>query len=362
MIIYFCQLGTFPNNQSNGFPHGTTFEAEVVHGVAVTIFDIAVQAGTSKSTVSRYLNGGSISPQKAEQIEAAIERSGYSPNVNARRLVKSQSSMVGIVFDDISNYVYGDMMAGFQDAARVHGFNCLFLSRATGSRIEADFLPLVSSSMVDGLIFVSMGRRLPENVQLLEQSGSPIVLVGDACGTDALPVVDVYNSRGTEEEVAYLIERGHRRIAYLQGPSSMPASETRLQGYLHALESAGIAPDQALIRQVSWTIKDAYKQVSEMLKETNFTALIGSNAYSTYGGLLAVTDSGRRVPEDIAVAGFDDDPICAHTRPGITTLKQPFHCIGEKALETLLALIAGEPLAKKTPTLITPELIVRETT
>lgn len=331
------------------------------HGVSVTILDIAVQAGTSKSTVSRYLNGGSISQQKAKQIEAAIVRSGYSPNVNARRLVRSQSNMAGIVFDDISNYVYGDMMAGFQDAARVHGFNCMFLSRATGNRIEADFLPLVSSSMVDGLIFVSMGRRLPENVRLLEQSGSPIVLVGDAGGTGMLPDVDVHNSRGTEEEVAYLIARGHRRIAYLQGPSSMPASQTRLEGYLRALEQADIAPDKALICQVSWTIKDAYRRVSELIKETSFTALVGSNAYSTYGGLLAVTDSGRRVPEDVAVAGFDDDPICEHTRPGITTLKQPFHRIGETALETLLARIAGEE-STGAPALIMPELIVRGTT
>lgn len=154
--------GNVPKFKPTIPPRGTvTLETEVGHGVSVTILDIAVQAGTSKSTVSRYLNGGSISQQKAEQIEAAIVRSGYSPNVNARRLVRSQSNMVGIVFDDISNYVYGDMMAGFQDAARAHGFNCMFLSRATGNRIEADFLPLVSSSMVDGLIFVSMGRRLP---------------------------------------------------------------------------------------------------------------------------------------------------------------------------------------------------------
>lgn len=326
-----------------------------------TIHDVALLAGTSKSTVSRYLNGGSISSSKAAEIEQAIRRSGYSPNVNARRLVQSRTNMLGIVFDDIANYVYGDMMAGVQAAARRLGFGCMFYSRATDGKRETDFLSLLSSCTVDGLILIDLGRRDKSEVRQLERSGCPIVLVGDGCGTETLAAVDVDNTQGTERETAYLIRQGHRRIAYLQGPDEMPAAAARLKGYLNALHAADIPVDPALIRQVSWTVRDANRCVTRLMAEQPFTALIGSNAFSTYGALLALEDGGRRVPENVALAGFDEHPLCEHVRPGITTLKQPFFEIGEAAVERLVQGFEAEKPAGGT-ILMQPELLVRGTT
>ena len=113
-----------------------------------TILDIALKAGTSKSTVSRYLNGDSVSEQTAEKIRKAIRGTGYSPNVNARRLVKSRSYMLGIIFDDIANYTYGGMLDGAQKAAGAKGYNCLFLSRFADQRPEQDCIQMILSSMV----------------------------------------------------------------------------------------------------------------------------------------------------------------------------------------------------------------------
>ncbi|HIU20073.1 MAG TPA: LacI family DNA-binding transcriptional regulator [Candidatus Limiplasma stercoravium] len=329
--------------------------------MAVTIMDIAARAETSKSTVSRYLNGGSISQVTANRIRRAIKELEYQPNVNARRLVNSRANAIGIVFDDISNYIYGGMMAGIQSAAREFGYTCLFLSRASERALESESLSLFASSMVDGLILVTFAQRDPQDVRLLRESGLPIVLVGDAAGEAGLPTVDVDNLNGTQAEVEMLIRQGHRRIAYLQGPDNMPAAHSRQRGYLRALECAGIEADRNLIVRVNWTVKDAYRTVSRLVQEQSFTALVGSNASSTYGGLQALMDAGKRVPQDVAVAGFDDDPICEHTRPSITTLSQPLAQMGRIAANQLVSRIRGGP-DNVCATYVLPTMMLRETT
>lgn len=329
--------------------------------MSATILDIAKEAGTSKSTVSRYLNGGSISRDKAEQIERAIHALDYKPNVNARRLVSSCSHMIAIVFDDIANAIYGDMMTGIQFVAGQEGYTCLFLSRAADRSKEPDFLSLFASSMVDGLICVSFAQREPQTVAALAQSGLPIVLVGDAAGETGLPILDVDNLNGTRMEVEALIRQGHTRIAYLKGPANMPAAHSRLKGYFKALACANLPKDEALVREVEWSVQSAHQAVTQLAKEQSFTALVGSNAHSTYGGVQALIDSGFQVPADIAVAGFDDDPLCEHTRPSITTLKQPFEQMGRLATQQLLSRIRGADESICT-TYVLPKLIVRETT
>lgn len=308
----------------------------------MTIKDIAQLAGTSKSTVSRYFNGGSISRETAEQIRAAVSKLDYSPNLSARRLATSKSHTLGVVFDDIANYIYGDMIAGFQEEAHRCGYECMFFSRSMDSRTEESFLPLFSSCTVDGLALVSVGRRQHGQVKRLAAAGHNLVLVGDNAGVDTLPAIDVDNAGGTRAEVAELIARGHRCIAYLEGPMTMPAAQARREGYLQALRDAGIEPEPELIRRTDWAVNDAYRVVRSLLETADFTALVGSNAYSTYGGMLALIDAGKRVPEDVMVVGFDDDPLCEHTRPAITTMKQPFREIAHIAVQRLIAVLEGE--------------------
>ena len=328
--------------------------------MAATINDIAAYAGTSKSTVSRYLNGGSISQTISGRIEKAIVELGYQPNVNARRLVKSCTNVIGIVFDDISNYIYGDMMAGIQQAASRLGYGCIFLSRGREKR-ESDYLSMFQSSSVDGLVCVTFGKRDAEQVRLLHDSGMPIVLVGEAAGEADVPTVDVDNMGGTMAEVRWLITQGHQRIAYLQGPDNMPAAISRRRGYLQALENAGITPDPDLIVKAGWSVKEAYEAVRELAAKERFTALVGSNAYSTYGGLQALLDAGLRVPQDVAIAGFDDAPILQYAKPAITTLHQPLFQMGEMATEQVISRIQGKSGAS-CATYAMPKLVIREST
>jgi len=324
-----------------------------------TILDIAREAGTSKSTVSRYLNGGSVGKETLAAIEHAIEKLGYAPNVNARRLVSHQSRTIGVVLDDISDYIYGAVLSGIQQVAREHGYVCTFFSRLPTHATEASYLELFQSRQVDGLIFATFRRRDPDEVARLARSGHPIVLIGEHAGLLPLPSVDVDNVSGTLKEVSHLIALGHRRIAYLAGPETMSASASRLRGYQKALDLNGIPQEEALVAQTGWTVDEGCRAAKRLLSQTQFTALVGSNSFCTYGAARALQEAGLRIPEDVALAAFDDDILCAYTNPPLTTLAQPFRRMGSIAVEQLVLLMRGETDVYST-IYVQPKLVIRE--
>lgn len=326
-----------------------------------TILDIAQIAGTSKSTVSRYLNGGSVSKTTAAAIESAIDQLGYTPNVNARRLVSQQSHTIGVVLDDISDMIYGALLSGIQTVAHEHGFICNFFSRKPTGASEASYLDLFTSRQVDGLLFATFRKRDPAEVALLAKSKHPIVLIGEHTGVLRMSSVDVDNLSGTLEEVSYLLDLGRRRIAYLAGPESMSASASRLRGYEKALELGDTPLDKALIEPSGWTVEEGYRAAKALLARTDFDALVGSNSYCTYGAVRALKEAKRQIPGDVAVAGFDDDILCAYTRPSLTTLAQPMNRIGALAVEQLVKIIAGDSEALSS-IYVQPRLVLREST
>lgn len=326
-----------------------------------TILDIANESGTSKSTVSRYLNGGSVSPKAAVAIERAVEALGYAPNVNARRLVSHKTHTIGVVLDDISDHIYGALLSGIQSAAHRLGYICTFFSRKPTDATESSYLSLFSSRQVDGLIFATFRFRDAAEEAQLAQSRQPIVLIGEHTSILHMPSVDIDNVGGTLEEVSCLIERGCRRIAYLVGPKEMSASASRLRGYEKALELHGIAADEALIEQSGWSVEAGFDAAKRLLARTSFDALVGSNSYCTYGAVRALKDAGKHIPTDVAVAAFDDDVLTSFTRPSLTTLRQPLTKIGEIAMEQLVARMEGGSDTLST-TYVKPKLILREST
>lgn len=326
-----------------------------------TILDIATHAATSKSTVSRYLNGGSVSKKAAEAIEHAIVALGYTPNVNARRLVSHKSHTIGVVLDDISDHIYGALLSGIQTAAHRLGYICTFFSRKPTHAAESDYLDLFTSRQVDGLLFATFRVRDAAEVALLAQSRQPIVLIGEHTGVLHMPSVDVDNVSGTLEEITYLIGHGRRRIAYLAGPKAMSASQSRLRGYEKALELHGIPVEEALIEHTGWSVEEGFEAARRLLQRTDFDALVGSNAYCTYGAVRALKDAGRHIPIDVAVASFDDDVLTAFTRPSLTTLQQPLARIGQIAVEQLVSRMEGGNDMMST-TYVQPKLILREST
>lgn len=324
--------------------------------MAATIIDIAKMAQTSKSTVSRYLNGGSVKPSTAQAIERAIKALDYSPNINARRLVTNRTNVIGVVLDDISNFYYSEVLSGIQSIAMKNNYVCTFYSRASYNKEEYDYLNLFREGHVDGLIMGTFQTRDEKQVDLIAESGYPIVFIGDCAGNKNIDCVDVDNKQGTIDEVKYLYSLGHREIAYLRGPVCMSGANYRLKGFIRGMESCGLDPK--MVMEVEWTVKGGYEATRKLLKGNKFTALLCSNEYCAFGAIECLKDEGIRVPEDISVAAFDDGTLAMYTEPSITTVKQPFRDLGETAVKLLIDIMSNNRTTKSS-ILLHPILIKR---
>lgn len=321
-----------------------------------TIIDIANLANTSKSTVSRYLNGQSVKPATEQAIEDAIKKLNYRPNINARRLVTNKTNVIGVVLDDIANVYYSELLSGIQAIAGKNNYVCTFYSRASNNKSETDYLNLFIEGQIDGLIMGTFQIRTSEIVNTLAESGYPIVLIGDNAGNKNIDSVDVDNEQGTIDEIQYLYSLGHRQIAYLRGPQNMSGANYRAEGFIKGMKKLNLDP--RMIVNCEWSVKGGYEAAKHLIKNEKFTALLCSNEYCAYGAITAMKDEGIKVPNDISVAAFDEGTLAMYTEPSITTIKQPFRSLGEMAVKLLIDIINNESTAK-TSILLHPSMVER---
>ena len=324
--------------------------------MSVTIIDIAKDSNTSKSTVSRYLNGSKVKPVAAKAIEASIKKLDYHQNVNAKRLVTQKSHTIGVILDDISNVYFSEILSGIQSVAGSQGYVSTFYSRASDQKRETDFLSLFREGHIDGLILGTFQKRTPQELEIIAKSEFPIVLIGDNCGSNRINSVDVDNKQGTMDEVEYLYNHGHRKIAYLRGPLKISGAEFRAQGFIEGMHRYGL--DSSLILDIEWTVEGGHAAALQILQDTGVTAIICSNDYCAYGALNACRQSGLRVPQDISIVAFDDGPLAKFSIPALTTVKQPFKQLGETAAKQLIGMIQEESPVKAS-ILLQSQFIVR---
>lgn len=327
--------------------------------MSATINDVAKRAGTSKSTVSRFLNGKSVKKPTEEALRKAISDLNYYPNLNARRLVTNQTLIIGVVVDDISNAFYSGVLKGIGNVLGTRGYECIFYTWGPRRRSEADFLELWHANQVDGLIFISFRRREPEHVNLLRQSGVPVVIAGDAGGVSNISSVDVDNHYGAVEMVRYLNRLGHTNIAYIGGPESEGATQMRYLGYQQGLGEIGKEFDPSLIVTSDWSSQGGHAAMNKLLQRGGFTAVVASNDESAVGAIEAIREHGYKIPSDFSVAGFDDIPISSWLFPDLTTVRQPFYEIGREAAGVVLGLVEDGGAMVPRRTLLTPELVIR---
>lgn len=327
--------------------------------MAATIIDIANHAGTSKSTVSRYLNGGVVKKKTAANIEAAITALQYQPNINARRLVQAKTNVIGVVFDDISMYFYAEIMQGMQDVANKNQYICNFFSRANCNRREPDFLSLFAQGQVDGIVFATFRQRDAQEISSIAASGLPVVLLGSRADHSGMSHVDVDNRLGISELVGHLYSLGHRSIAYLNGPNDMPAAVSRLDGYAYGLKKCGLPYDSSLVVDVPWSVIGGNAAVEELDKrKASYTAIIGSNEFCAFGVMQALKAKGLDVPGDVSVASFDDSPLLQYATPTITTMRQPFLQMGQMAVRLLMGRLQ-DPQITPASVYLQPKLMIR---
>jgi len=317
----------------------------------LTILDIARLAGVSKATVSRVLNRNpSVDPVLAQRVMKVVQEHNFVPNITATVLAGGRTQLIGVLAPPLNWPAIPEIMRGV--AEYLEGSPYEIVLYCIGSqRNHADVLNrILAMRMISGLLAIFPGglaRQLPVHFQ----QGLPLVMIDDQEEPEGVPWVGVDNLTSAYKATQYLLACGHTRIAHIQGPLSYHCTVERYQGYCQALREAGITPDPDLLFQSNFEQSGGRHCASVLFARERDrwpTALFIGNDEMAYGFLEVAQELGVRIPEDIAVVGFDDYIISAHTNPPLTTVHQPFSDIGRTAIDLLLSMI--DHMSEKQPT------------
>ncbi len=309
--------------------------------------DVATRAGVSRTTVSFVLNGradAAIPEETRVRIRAAIAELGYRPNAGARALAAKRSEWYGLITEIVTAPFAVDVIKGAQDRAWADGKFLLITAGDSDPAMEAAAFDKLLEQRAEGLLYATTWHRavtLPPAAREV-----PVVLVNCFDARGALPSVVPDEVAGGRTATRRLIEAGHRRIGFINLDAGIPAAVGRRQGYEQALREAGLPVDEGLITPGHATADAGYAAARALLDRPDRpTALFCGNDRTAMGAYDAIKERGLRIPDDIAVIGFDNQElIAAYLRPGLTTVALPFELMGAKGVDMLGALTAGEPL------------------
>jgi len=310
-----------------------------------TLRDVAAKVGVSPGTVSVVLNGTRSGTRVSEamkgRIRSAARELGYHPNAVARGLSRRRMDTVGVVFPAPSrnevNLYYTPILNGILEVATERGQYTTLCTAEKWSDIEEN-LPMYCDGRCDGLLLIGPPAASPISAALTRRR-IPFVLINDTSSDEGVSLVDVDNVDGAFQMTRFLLEEGHRRIAFVQGDTQMSSAALRLEGFRRAYHCAGLTPIESLIlpgyywRQAGY---DAARQLMGLPTAARPTAIFCAGDDIAFGALDALHELSLRVPEDVSVGGFDDLLTAALSQPPLTTVRQPHFRIGRMAAEILL--------------------------
>ena len=336
------------------------------NGAQPTLEAVASLAGVSRSTVSRVINGSPrVSERARAAVEDAIKRLGYVPNRAARSLVTRRTNTVALVVPEaqsrfFSEPFFGGIVRGVSQALADSPFQ-LVLSMPHGTRQSERFQRYVMGGHADGVLIVSF-HASDVLLQTLLASRVPIVLGGRPVTDLGVSYDDADNRGGAQLAAHHLLERGRTTVATITGPTDMAAGLDRLQGYRDALAGAGHEPDPSLEEIGDFSQDSGHRAMQALLRRRpDLDAVFAASDLMAAGALRVLAAAGRRVPEDVAVVGFDDSDAALLATPPLTTVRQPMEDMGRRMATMLLERITGgndEP----TQVVVDTELVIRSTT
>jgi LacI family transcriptional regulator len=323
------------------------------------IRDVAKLAGVAPITVSRVINNsGYITDETRQRVEEAIRALGYVPNSLARSLRSHKTRMLALVLTDITNPFWTTVARGVEDAASDAGFSVILCNTDESAVEQERYIRVILEKQVDGVLLVPAGDPR-EPVRTIRSQQTPVVVLDRCVPTDLdTDVVRCDSVRGAYELVKLLIGLGHRRIAILTGPEAVSTAADRVAGYRQALSEAGLGWEQVLYGE--YTLESGYDLATRALQTpVRPTAFFAGNNFLAIGGLRALRDHNLKVPEEMALVGFDDLPESLVVDPFLTVAAQPAYEMGHKATELLLARLNGQAPESCQEVILPTRLIVR---
>ncbi len=332
-------------------------------GKRTTIKDIARELGISTSTVSRALRDHPDIRQDTKDRVAALARAlEYQPNFLARSLKETRTELIGVIVPSISYHFYSGVISGIEQVVQAHGYSVMVCQTEESLEREIKQIRHFAAGRVDGLIAAISGQTNDDaHFRYLQRSGMPLVFCNRVADTAADKVM-VDNVIGGRQAVSHLIEQGYRRIGYLGGPDFLAISNERYEGYVAAHQEAELEPSPDYLIHCDFSEAKAIEATYRLLALPNPPeAIFTVSDRVAVGVMRALRNRGLRIPEDMALIGFNDDPICAMLSPALSSVAQPKYEMGQLAARMLLEQIEGTSNRPRTHMLKT-ELQVREST
>ena len=328
--------------------------------MARTLDDVATLSGVSRATVSRVINGGPVAETTRRRVMVVLEETGFRPNAAARTLASGRAGVVGVVLHVDPHLLFGDryfsqLLQGISDVLAERGTGMMLW---LGNRSKEETLVRILGMSLDGVIVTahSVNDHLVDG---LVASSLPTVLVGHRSADRTASYVDIDNIAAADILTSHLVKIGRKRIGHVTGARGTFSAEDRVTGYRNALQRAGLPPDE-LIVDGDYT-EEAGAAGAMLLLDRAVDAIFCANDLAARAALKVVREAGLRVPDDVAVAGFDDLDFAAHLHPPLTTVRQSIRGQGAEAAGSLLQLL-DDPAGRPRRVILPTELVIRQST
>jgi LacI family transcriptional regulator len=309
----------------------------------ITIFEVAQKAGVSSTTVSHVINKTRfVSDETRGRVERAIEEMGYRPNALARSLRSGETHTIGLILPDSANPFFAEVGRSIEGAAFDVGYNIILCNTENNIEKEHTYIDVLAKKQVDGMIFVGAGEDYDSYKKILDMKIRVVAMDRDYPDLE-MDVVISDNLQGGKLATQHLIDLGHKRIGCITGPSKVNLSALRVTGYVETLEQAGLPVDQSLIVTGDFHPESGQEAAYKLLAMKDPpTAIFACNDLMAIGVMRACIELGMRIPQDLAVVGYDDIELASYSTPPLTTIQQPKKEMGITALKYLLGRIQAE--------------------
>lgn len=323
----------------------------------ITVDHVAAHCGFSKATVSRVINrDGSVKPSTREKVEKAIAELGYVPNTMASALSGGKSRTVAVLIPDLDSEYYSSLLTGIDAVAEENNYNIILKTRNSRRHL----LELANGNKVDAFIVRNNGPELVDHDVLvaLKRRGIPYLFIGRPQDDDDCPAVLVDNIGGARQMAHHFAEHGFRRILLIAGAPDNLDSNDRVYGFKLGLSERGLVPDRLDLVHGDFSRESGRDAAREMLAGAEYDAVFAANDFMALGAILHCRERGIRVPEDLAVCGFDDALFAEFLIPSLTTVRQPMFDIGSVAMEEVVRALE-RPSAREQRIILPTRLQVR---